>query len=96
MALQISYTDPATRVAAPTAYARILYMNIDALGGLVDVAVGFYVSAAARTAGGTPLVTMHFWPPIAQVATVPIPVDIQTSLYAYLKTQPVFAGALDV
>jgi hypothetical protein len=96
VALQINYTDPATKVVATTAYARILYMNIDALGGLVDVAVGFYVTAAARAAGGTPLLTMHFWPPINQVATVAIPVDIQTSLYTYLKTQPVFAGALDV
>jgi NAD-dependent oxidoreductase involved in siderophore biosynthesis len=96
VALQISYTDPATKVAATTCYAKILYINIDAVANLVDIAVGLYVTAAAKAAGGTPLATMHFWPPINQVATVPIPVDIQTSLYTYLKTQATFTGALDV
>lgn len=96
MALQINFTDPATRVVAATAYARILYMNIDALASLVDIAVGLYVTQAARAAGGTPLVTLHFWPPIAAVASAPIPVDLQTSVYTYLHTQPVFSGATDV
>jgi hypothetical protein len=96
LALQINFTDPTTKIVAPACYARILYMNIDALGSLVDIAVGLYFNAAARTAGGTPLVMMHFWPPIAQVATVPIPVDIQTSLYTYLKAQAFFSGAVDV
>jgi hypothetical protein len=96
MALQISFTDPATKVVAPTAYARLLYINIDAVAALVDVAVGFYVTQAARAAGGVPLVTMHFWPPIAAVASAVIPVDIQTSLYTFLHTQAIFSGATDV
>lgn len=96
MALQISYTDPATRAVLPACYGRIHYMNIDALGGTVDVAVGLYINKAARDAGGTPLVVWHGWPPIAQVASVPIPVDLQSSLYSWLKTQGIFVGATDV
>jgi hypothetical protein len=96
VALQINFTDPATRVVAPTAYARILYMHIDIGNALVDVGVGFYVDQPARAAGGDPMTTMHFWPPINAVANAAIPVNIQTSLYGYLKTQVVFAGAADV
>jgi len=94
MALQFNYTDPATLVVAPTCYARLLSLHIDALTQTIDVAVGLYLDAAARTAGGTPLAIYHAWPPFA--AIMGGPVNIPVAAYNFVKTQPGFTSATDV
>lgn len=94
MALQASYTDPASKITLPTAYVRILSITIDAVSTTIDVSLGIYATAAARTAGGTPLINYHAWPPFAAIMSGPI--DIPVASYNYVKTLPIFAGAVDV
>lgn len=94
MALQVSYTDPATKLVVPTAYVRILSITIDAITQTVDVSLGIYATAAARTAGGTPLMNYHAWPPFSAIMNGPI--DIPVAAYNYVKALPVFSGASDV
>lgn len=94
MAIQVAYTDGATKISVPTAYVRILSINIDAVAQTITVTLGIYASASARQAGGTPLVMYWAWPPFSSIMNGPV--DIPVAAYNYVKTLPVFAGAVDV
>lgn len=94
MALQASYTDPQSKVTLPTAYVRILAIVIDAVATTIEVRLGIYATAAARTIGGTPLLSYSAWPPFSAIMNGPV--DIPVASYAYVKTLPVFTGAVDV
>lgn len=94
MAIQVAYTDGTTKLALPTAYCKILSITIDAVDLTIDVAIGIYANAAARTAGGQPLIVLHGWPPFNALMNGPI--DVPASAYNYVKTLPMFAGAVDV
>ena len=94
MALQASYTDPASKIVLPTAYVRILSIHIDAVEQTIDVTLGIYSTSAARQAGGTPLMMYHAWPPFSAIMSGPI--DIPVASYTYVKTLPIFVGAVDV
>jgi hypothetical protein len=61
-ALQLSWSDPTTEVTAPTAYARVTSIHVDAINTTVDISVGLYATAAARTDGKAPFSTYHAWP----------------------------------
>jgi hypothetical protein len=94
MALQISYTDVSTKLVLPAAYVKIHSMLIDAVGLQAVINMGVYVNAAAKVAGGAPMYILPFNPPFAPLIAGPI--DLQAAIYTWLKTQPLFAGALDV
>jgi hypothetical protein len=94
MALQVNYVDPVSKITLPTAYCRILTILIDAVAQTIDVQIGIYATAAARTAGGTPLMTYHAFPPFNAIMSGPI--DIPVASYNYVKTLSIFTGAVDV
>jgi hypothetical protein len=95
MALQTSWLATNTQVQAPTAYARIITMHIDAIAQTVDLTVGLYVTAAARTAGAAPYDIFHAWPPYIQFLGQPI--DVRAAAYNWLVANvPAFAGAISV
>lgn len=94
MALQVTYTDPASRLVMAGAYAQIQYLHIDAVALTLDLAIAIYVSAAAKAAGGSPLLVYHAWPPFSAIMNGPV--DIPVASYAYVKTLGIFSGATDV
>lgn len=94
MALQASYTDPASKMNLPTAYVRILGIYIDAVATTIEVRLGIYATAAARAIGGVPILSYSAWPPFSAIMNGPV--DIPVSAYGYVKTLPIFAGAVDV
>jgi len=94
MAIQVAYTDPGTNAVLPTAYVKVLGILIDALALTIEVRLGIYATAAARTAGGAPLLRYSAWPPFSAITGGPI--DIVVASYNYVKTLPIFAGAVDV
>lgn len=94
MALQVSFADPSTKLVVPTAYALIQSITIDAIAQTIDVAIAVYATAAARTAGGTPLLIYHAWPPFASIMSGPV--NIPVAAYTYVKSLAIFSGAVDV
>lgn len=95
MALQTSWTDPDTQVTAPTAYARVIGINVDAINQIIDLTIGLYYTQAARAAGGKPFAPpFHAWP--AYAALLGEAVDVRAAAYNFLKTLPEFTGASDV
>lgn len=94
MAIQVAYQDPGSRLNLPVAYVRVLAIHIDALAATIEVKLGIYPDAASRAAGGTPLLTYSGWPPFSAITGGPI--DIVAASYGFVKTLPVFAGAIDV
>ena len=95
MALQLTWTANQTQVQAPATYARIIALTIDGIAQTVDVTIGLYVTAAARTAGAAPFDIFHAWPPYAQFLGQTV--DVRAAAYGWLKANvPAFSGALDV
>lgn len=87
MALQLSWTVDETTY--PNAYARVLNCAVDSRFSWV--VVGIYADEAARWANVDPVKVESY---IA--ATPSLTGDIYTAAYAFLKTLPEFAGAVDV
>jgi hypothetical protein len=93
-ALQVSYTDPTTEVTAASAYARIVGINVDAISQTIDLTVGVYATAAARTAGSLPFGTYHAWPDYATFLNQTV--NVRAAAYNFLKSLTPFYGATDV
>jgi hypothetical protein len=100
MALQLNLTSDKTAVgvACPAAYARIVQLQFDTKTGKVDVAVDIHADKASRDAGKSPVsggvysgVVGKDMPNLDD--SIP---GVRSALYAYLKTLPDFAGAVDV
>lgn len=97
MALQLFFTDPDTRLAMPTAYARVNGISVDTVGQVIQLHMGIYATAVARTEGGTPASVMTVTLPPEMYATLlGSPVDVRAAAYTYLKTLTVFSGSEDV
>lgn len=93
MALVFALTETNVGVAAPQAYAKIVAFRSNYLQGNSEVAVDIFFDAAARTAGKSPVDGGVYVVP----ADAGIPADpTRADLYAWLKTLPKFAGAVDV
>ncbi len=94
MALQVNWTDAksSTGVGSTSAYAKIelRVANIESrqFGKANFLVVKIFATQAARVAGAQPIAVMNYTVPAATVK------DTETS-YAYLKTQPEFAAAVD-
>ncbi len=93
MALQLAWTDPITQVSAPTAYARVVSIVVDAVYLTVDLGIGLYATAAAREAGAPPFSMYHAWPDYESLLGTTV--DVRAASYAFLKTLDAFAGAVD-
>lgn len=72
----------------PQSYARILYIRAQAAESFICVC--WYTDQAAREQGEAPIKVQE-----VQVATTALVGDIYPAAYAYLKTLPEFAGAID-
>lgn len=94
MALQTSYTDPITGVTAATAYVRVIGIVVDCVAQTIDLTVGIYADAAARTNGNMPFGTFHAWPSYA--AFLGQSVDVRAAAYGYLATLSQFSGSTSV
>lgn len=95
IALQVVWTDPTTQVTASAAYARVVYIHVDADAMTIDLAVGLYATALARnTLGAPPFTIYHAWPPYLEFLGTPV--DVRSAAYAYLQTLPEFAQSADV
>ena len=98
MALQLSLADTNVGVPAPEAYARIVAFQFNANTGEVTVAVDIHANDAARLAEKAPVAGGVY---SGVVGTDMPSLDdeipgVRSALYDWLKTLPVFAGALDV
>ena len=87
MAIQSTYNAPETGLEVNGAYMRIHGYHGNKDGMRFDVEV--FVSKQARDAGMQNTGFLHFMCPVQ-------PGDILPALYAYLKTLPEFANAIDV
>lgn len=87
MALQLSWT--VNETTYPNAYARVLNVSVSAPLSWLSVAI--YADEAARWANAAPVSLETY---IA--ATPSLAGDIYAAAYAFLKTLPEFAGAVDV
>lgn len=101
MALQLNLADSTVGLAAPSAYAKITGMIFDAPTNRIEVQVAIYASAEARHTEKAPMERKTI---IGTVGYSPGCLDLETALaegwraaiYAWLKTQPYFSGALDL
>ena len=98
MALQLSFNAP-IGVTFATAYAKVKQGSWDGATGIVSANVEVYATKAAsdlRNADGS-----HVNSPIAAMS-VSFPLDLNSTMnvvaqtYAFIKTRPEFAGAVDV
>ena len=99
MALQINLPDTNVGLPAPEAYARIVGMNIDILGDKLQVAVNVYANKAARDTGKAPVGGGVFETKLSDAASPVLDENnagIRAACYAWLKSQPTFAGSQDV
>jgi hypothetical protein len=89
MALQgfLSANDAAVKFDFPEAYARIAVVT--AVVDSWDVTVSVYADASARAQNAAPVLQCKF-------QTAPLAGDLWPAIYGYLKTQPIFAGWVDV
>lgn len=98
MALQLNLQETNVGLPAPEAYARIVQLRFDTTTGAVEVAVNIYADIAARAAGKAPVAGGIY----SGVVGVDMPSlddsipGIRSALYAWLKTLPYFAEAVDV
>jgi len=100
MALQLNLTADKTAVgmAAPEAYARIVYLTFDTKTGRVQLSVDVHANQQAREDGKAPISGGVY----TGVVGVDMPnIDdtipgIRAALYDWLKTLPDFAGSIDV
>lgn len=101
MGLQINLTDTNLGIPCPEAYARITGALFDANTAMLELQVAFFTSQAARESGKTPFDRRMYR---GRVGYAPGQIDIDVELdagfraavYAWLKTLPDFAGAIDV
>lgn len=99
MALQVTLGIPPTFIpddpeeiveptVYPEAYARIFQIRVNQ--AMTIISVCWYATAAAYAAGEPPVKMFEY-----NVATSELQGDIYPAAYAYLKTLPDFAGAID-
>ncbi len=94
MALSLAWTDPATQVSAPVAYAKIISIHVDAVYETVNLEVGIYANGFAQQTGAPPFSRFHGWPDYASLLGQTI--DVRAAAYTYLKSLTEFSGAVDV
>ena len=101
MALQLNLTADKTAVgvAAAEAYARIVQLNFDTKTGKVTLSVDIHYDQAARAANKAPIsggvYSGHAGIDMPSI-DVALAEGVRSTLYTWLKTQPDFAGAVDV
>lgn len=93
MALQMAFTveapdDGQPTVLYPAAYVRVFYVRATAQESYLLVC--WYADADARERNDAPFKQLEY-----QVATSALVGDVYPAAYAYLKTLPEFAGAID-
>jgi hypothetical protein len=95
--LQFAYDRSAETgdVTLATAWARVDGFAWSRAAGEVRIEVGIYASAAAGAAK-RPVVERTFVATGAAATQIVTAPNIQAAVYAYLKTLPFFAGAIDV
>jgi hypothetical protein len=101
MALQLELSDSELGLYLPTAYVRITGIIFDSGLSRMEIQVSIYPTMAARNEGKAPVLRKTF---ITEIGYSPGLMDLETALpngwryamYAWLKTQPYFAGAVDV
>jgi hypothetical protein len=98
MALQLNLADTLIGLPAPEAYARISFLTFDTRTGEVVVHIETHATAAARTAGKTPVGMSTYRGKVG----VDLPnlddtiSGVRAVIYAWLKSLPDFVGAVDV
>lgn len=89
MALQIEYRDGNTGVVLPEAYHRVLSMDMDFGAGSGRMVVAIYRDGEARRAGNAPYTTQAHRIAMGDGLA-------RTDLYALLRADPSYAGAVNV
>jgi len=98
MALQIELNDSNVGIPALQAYARVSALHYDVASNRVDVYVDIFATESTRQAGKSPIDGGVF----SGQPGVDMPVldntipGLRAAVYAWLKTLPKFAGAVDV
>lgn len=95
MALQISLTAEQSGIGAaiPAAYAKISEFHYTDNDGKIIFLVQYFWAAAARSSGLRPIGGQSF---VYDAFDFNTAASIKTVLYDFLKTLPMFSGAVDV
>ena len=89
MALQLQITNTEVGASFDAAYAKIIAFHGENVPDqIVEIVVDFYASSAAREANARPVQRLPYH------TTLPSG-DLMAGLYAYLKSLPEFASAVD-
>ncbi len=89
MALQLSLSNSAVGYVFPESYARIVFSRV--LKDQTFIFVNFYADRAARVDDKMPVLQKEY-----AVLTADLVGDIFPAMYSRLKSEPDFAGSIDV